>query len=374
MLFEQLGIQEKIIPSAKRELNSRPYLALACQSFTLRLLESAPQLDQTRAKILDLWTLLLNNLSSMTNMRPDTADSLRRSDLDLETTALFLFLFHNLNINEQKAVFVDLANRIVSVQSDFDFPPFFFARILCLFDYLLKHFDEPSSKLIEIVDKQLLTFTLPMSSMPYTDAFSWLQNLYANLGDEQVSNLFFSLSETDKRPSQLAIHTLSTEKNLNYDKLYACLVHSAGFGRGIQWSNELTNQEYASISYNFAFAWSILQPNSLPVSTKFVQDMSTRIFDSVDGQLRLKNITNNSIELIHLLRLVFEASEQVIKPVKTLVTNSTANETHFYVKMWSDREVVCTSDLILLKYQLDHLETSIKRLALKLFILFLFFF
>lgn len=378
-MFSCLNINEKLLPSPKRELNNpKIYLCLLSQCYTLRLADEASLVESTRATIADLWSQLVTSLVSA--VKVDTATDrrlVRKCDLDHSTAALFLYLFHNLNLERQKHVFVQIVRSLSAISPLSTRPPLIFSRLVFLFDYLLRHFDEPSQILLDHVDRYLLNH----AQLGDGDEWSnYSQLLYRNLEGTTSRNtaVFYDLAYFSylMTPSTTALKVLQDEKLVDYDRLYVSLVQAADWAREVVYTDatkeQFASEEFASISYNFDLVWSLLDPCMLPISSKYIQDMlASNLFES---QPNVDKCESLSFDFFHMMRILYDHNEnddtcvvvasrdlqERINALRSYVTTSSSNEAQFFVRIWSDREIN-VSDMLLLNYQLVHLEKVLKR-------------
>lgn len=364
-MFEYLNLDEKLIPTANQRETIRIYHSLICQSFTLRLLGRDELVESTRAKIIKLWSQLLDALTKP----QQSPESGQKCDLDLDTASLFLYFFHNLDIDRQKAVLVEVARTIISSQANATFPPLVYSRLVFLFDYLVRHFDEASPKLLDQIDRQLLATSAPIQSK--SSATDWVQVLYQNMErkDKVIPNLFYTLYHaTDKRVSQVAVKTLSDDKSFktaDYERLYSALTRSMEAYKEVELSSEsgFGCHDYASLSYLFGLVWSLLTPDVLPVSKKFVHDVTQSLFE-LDAASKITSAKRGALnlsafELLHWLRLVYHENE-LVKHVGEFVLQSASSEALFFIRLWAERSIALP-DMVVLNYQLAHLENTLRR-------------
>lgn len=370
VLFEKLSINEKIIPSNRLNnismiFRSKLYLALVSQSYALRLLDNnnLAKVKRTRERIVDLWKSLLSSLVIRTTSRPVI-------DLDVEACALFLFLFHHLDVDGRKSILLDLAKQIttlnVTTTSKNNFPSIIYARLLLFFEYLLRHFDEPSQILLDIVDKSLST-PVPLECK----SENWCQKLYENLLSSDLrkpSNLFYNLCDDSsnnnkKKPNQLALSTLTSDDDFNYNEFYSCLIQLGELcvdfnsGRGdnmVMVDDELGLDELVSVSYTFDFVWSLTDPEVLKVSEKFIGTMET-------------DRKRPTFRFVQFLRVINSRAinDEILKTVTS--ARLTSSDTQFFLQSWSceQPQALSLSDLITLNFQIAQfsaqLELSLKK-------------
>ena len=371
-MFEYLNLDEKLIPTANQRETTRIYHSLICQSFTLRLLGRDELVESTRAKILKLWSQLLDALT-----KPQ--ESGHKCELDLDTASLFLYFFHNLDIYRQKAVLVEVARTIISFQANATFPPLVYSRLVFLFDYLVRHFEEASPKLLDQIDRQLLATSTPNQPKP-SAVTDWVQVLYQNMErkDKAIPNLFYTLYHaSDKRVSQVAVKTLSDDKafkTADYERLYSALTRSMEAYKEVELSSEsgFGYHDYASLSYLFGLVWSLLTPDVLPVSKKFVHDVTQSLFE-LDASSKITSTKRGALnlsafELLHWLRLVYHENE-LVKHVSEFVLQSASSEALFFIRLWAERSIALP-DMVVLNYQLAHLENTLRRFDFMLLTLY----
>uniref|UniRef100_M4AWS3 Ubiquitin protein ligase E3 component n-recognin 4 n=1 Tax=Xiphophorus maculatus TaxID=8083 RepID=M4AWS3_XIPMA len=225
-------------------------------------------------------------------------------DLNVEHLQLLLLLFHNLSERGRRSVLAMLTQAIIEVAQSRDSQlkavPLNLARLLLVFDYLMRHYSKAPLYLFEQVQYNLLTPPSgsiqeggKRSSLPLYYGFkeveeNWAKH-YSNVQPKFYCVLSPEASEDDiSRLDSKVQLTLLVSGAVKYDELYVWLVSLLEAGSQFdtarrQESKPITPVEACSLQYYFLVLWRIL--GVLPPSKAFMEQLKTGCSDPSESDI-----------------------------------------------------------------------------------------
>ncbi|XP_008300472.1 E3 ubiquitin-protein ligase UBR4 isoform X1 [Stegastes partitus] len=230
-------------------------------------------------------------------------------DLNVEHLQLLLLLFHNLSERGRRSVLTLVTQAITEVAQSRDSQlkavPLNLARLLLVFDYLLRHYSKAPLYLFEQVQYNLLTppSTGPSSvqeggkrsSLPLYYGFKEVEENWAKhcSADSNVQPKFYCVlspeaSEDDISRLDSKVFPKLFNGAVKYDELYAWLVSLLAAGSQFdtarrQETKPITPMEACSLQYYFLVLWRIL--GVLPPSKAFMEQLKTGCSDPSESDI-----------------------------------------------------------------------------------------
>ncbi|KAK5619189.1 E3 ubiquitin-protein ligase ubr4 [Crenichthys baileyi] len=230
-------------------------------------------------------------------------------DLNVEHLQLLLLLFHNLSERGRRSVLAMLTQTIIEVAQSRDSQlksvPLHLARLLLVFDYLLRHYSKAPLYLFEQVQYNLLTppSSGPCSvqeggkrgSLPLYYGFKEVEENWAKhcSADSNVQPKFYCVlspeaSEDDISRLDAKAFPKLVGGAVKYDELYAWLITLLEAGSQLdtarrQENKPVTPMEACSLQYYFLVLWRIL--GVLPPSKAFMEQLKTGCSDPSESDI-----------------------------------------------------------------------------------------
>ena len=226
-------------------------------------------------------------------------------------------------------------------------PPLLSTRLLLVVDYLLRHYDQPSSALLNLAHTNLLD----LSSQTRFQSPSFLLQIEKLYSDRQNSKsgrklnpCFYSLADSEAEISKNALNVISSD----YTKLYACLVELSGMGASVNeplLAEQFSIEEQLSVFYLEALVRPLLC--SLPACTTYLVHTKRLLF--TDQVLNEKLPSSLNHHIMHLLHT---------KP-ELLHSNDLNSAVSFFTQLWCQKLKTgeLSNDIELLNYHLGQLKT-----------------
>ncbi|XP_077460740.1 E3 ubiquitin-protein ligase UBR4 isoform X2 [Stigmatopora argus] len=220
-------------------------------------------------------------------------------DLNVEHLQLMLLLFHNLSERGRKTVLTLVTQAITDValsrESQLKAVPLNSARLLLVFDYLLRHYSKAPMYLFEQVQYNLLTppSSGPSSlhevgkrnSLPLYYGFkeveeNWAKHCPANSNAQPKFYCVLSPEASEDDISRLDTKVFPKLFNgaVKYDELYTSLISLLAAGSQFdtarrQETKSITPMEACSLQYFFLVLWRIL--GALPPSKAYMEQLKS---------------------------------------------------------------------------------------------------
>jgi len=269
--------------------------------------------------------------------------------------ALKLYLFHCLTEKQRKLILNETSNCLIRIAvhaHDQSIQPInLITRLLVIFNYLLRHFDQPSTILIEIVEKIFLNAFNQLTSSSHQffliDALEQAKKLNSNINEAKVESdlSFYSLTSTsiDKILSE---PTLSHPSLVNivesedvYEQLYLTMLNLINLPNKCDYR--------LIVVYNFVHSWSLLEPAAvnayLPANQELIQMLCQKVFsqsETADLNENLASVDHsleNNNQIAQLFRLAFRraSSEHQL----SLISNAEQPEVsfEFFIQFWTHK-------------------------------------
>ncbi|KAK8723161.1 hypothetical protein OTU49_011870, partial [Cherax quadricarinatus] len=252
-----------------------------------------------------IWHRVITTLTkSVTNLPAPDAET---EDLNVEHAQLLLFLFHSLQLMQKKSVLLNVASAVVNVAAVISTPMrdtqvLHLARLLLIFDYLMKNLYEAPQVLIEQVQWNLFK---PISHQCDTQTSGKdtgngsggkMYHVWRDLEDNYRKNYshedtavrprFYTLTpaetntqDTPKLDGLACSFILATPDTLKYGALYDTLVSLLGIGcqndPSLRSANDaqLTYLGLCGVQYAFSLAYRLLL--TMPPSVSALEAMAT---------------------------------------------------------------------------------------------------
>uniref|UniRef100_A0A3B4FTU0 Ubiquitin protein ligase E3 component n-recognin 4 n=1 Tax=Pundamilia nyererei TaxID=303518 RepID=A0A3B4FTU0_9CICH len=227
-------------------------------------------------------------------------------DLNVEHLQLLLLLFHNLSERGRRSVLTLVTQAITEVAQSRDSQlkavPLNLARLLLVFDYLLRHYSKAPLYLFEQVQYNLLTPPSTgassvqeggkRSNIPLYYGFkeveeNWAKH-YSNVQPKFYCVLSPEVSEDDISRLDSKVFPKLFNGAVKYDELYIWLISLLAAGSQFdtarrQENKSITPMEACSLQYYFLILWRIL--GVLPPSKGFMEQLKTGCSDPSESDI-----------------------------------------------------------------------------------------
>ncbi|XP_057678820.1 E3 ubiquitin-protein ligase UBR4 isoform X1 [Corythoichthys intestinalis] len=230
-------------------------------------------------------------------------------DLNVEHLQLMLLLFHNLSERGRKTVLTLVTQAITDValsrESQLKAVPLNLARLLLVFDYLLRHYSKAPMYLFEQVQYNLLTPPSSgpsslqevgkRSSLPLYYGFkeveeNWAKHCPTNSNVQPKFYCVLSPEASEDDISRLDAKVFPKLFNgaVKYDELYTCLISLLAAGSQFdtarrQETKPITPVEACSLQYFFLVLWRIL--GALPPSKVYMEQLKSGLGDASESDI-----------------------------------------------------------------------------------------
>ncbi|XP_013766248.1 E3 ubiquitin-protein ligase UBR4 [Pundamilia nyererei] len=230
-------------------------------------------------------------------------------DLNVEHLQLLLLLFHNLSERGRRSVLTLVTQAITEVAQSRDSQlkavPLNLARLLLVFDYLLRHYSKAPLYLFEQVQYNLLTPPSTgassvqeggkRSNIPLYYGFKEVEENWAKhcSTDSNVQPKFYcvlspEVSEDDISRLDSKVFPKLFNGAVKYDELYIWLISLLAAGSQFdtarrQENKSITPMEACSLQYYFLILWRIL--GVLPPSKGFMEQLKTGCSDPSESDI-----------------------------------------------------------------------------------------
>ena len=381
-------------------------LAIKFQIIIIRL-NSVGSDEVTRTQIFDEWQQFLARLQSI-SLKCVDENLASPEDVSIELMAFKLFLFHSLSEAQRLLILTEVLNVLSQVNEavkskrgtdgQVSAPRLLISRILFIFDYLSRNFEQPTPHLLSLVESSLLNISGSSMFAKGDDAglvtleriaqnFSSFKKPCKSQQKQTVAPTFYSLTQNSieqlLRPqSGQNWHESDALKQLDHNKAYMNVLELASVFLDDHLNDKQNvakpNEEHVSAVYGFIFAWSLLNSANSPIqlSIESLQYVAESLFNQLDMSLNdscvylnaSPNVQHN-LDLAQLFRVAFKTQnlagiqEGFLKTALNVIAGSRQAASDFFLKFWTNKLSIHVGDHSL---QFNLLKTNIELLSFHL--------
>ncbi|XP_054720473.1 E3 ubiquitin-protein ligase UBR4-like [Uloborus diversus] len=304
VLLAQLGVSPWNQETWPLQVFSRTLSVLA-QTLLLRQQKEKDELrSESEASCVLIWQRLLNTLKRAI-LTPSAFSVEEGEDINVEHAQLLLFLFHNLHLMQKKSVLLMTAQTIMEISPTVmsplkDLQILYLARMLLIFEYMMRNLYDAPPSLIEQIQKNLFSFqsvtalTEKDNTKKQTKLFFACkdieENYVKNLPPEEsqgagskpkffnLMSVDFSNQEVPKLDGFALSFILSSGDILKYPSFYYSIQNLVYLASQCDMPERVTSEQlsflgYCAIQYSMSITWRLLL--CLPPSVQSLESIST---------------------------------------------------------------------------------------------------
>ena len=232
-----------------------------------------------------MWERVLTSLTEA--IIEDKDDNENFDDLNVEHVQLLLFLFHALALMQKKQLLLYTSNCIIKiskVKKVTEKQIMHTARLIMVFEYIMKNLYEPPKTLLDEVQHNIFKRQASQSVKYHS-----FEEIETNLKNDDKPPKFYNLFDAPKEFSNevpkldgLALSfILSTNESLKYVQLYQALIENLSVAKSVK--IEKKNGFLSTVQYCFSLTMRVLQ--SLPPSVEFLESLPSSPYLNENGDM-----------------------------------------------------------------------------------------